>query len=323
MDQEISLREIVEILWRGKWIIILITLVAILVSGIISFFIIEPTYEARVTLSVNSNVTTDLKEISMAKYVEQVKNHAIMRETIEDLKLNEKGITINKLRDKIRVEAIKDTTLLRIYVQDNNADTASEIANTISKHFVNFMKKQQQEQEIASMEYTLGDIDTQLEVQKATLERIKQELANTSPTIVTNKTLAEDPYIQSIIQEQSTKSNAEIGALQLRNEEVNPVYLSLQQSAANTKIEIQKLESQKKEILDKINSSNIIPQEYITTASPAIPPESPIAPKKVLNVAIAGVVGGMLSIFVVFLKHYWRVSSLENRRSNDNIEITI
>jgi capsular polysaccharide biosynthesis protein len=314
MEQEISLREIIEILWKGKWIIILITLVAMLVSGIISFFIIEPTYEARVTLSVSSNVSTDLKQISMAKYVEQVKNHAIMRGTIEELKLNEEGITINELRDKIRVEAVKDTTLLRIYVQDNNADRASEIANTISKNFVNFMKKQQQEQEIAAAEYILSEIDTQLEVQKATFERIKQELANTSPTIITNKTLEEDPYLQSIIQEQSNKSNAEVGALQLRNEEVNPVYLSLQQLAADTNIEIQKLESQKQDILDKINNNTIVPQEYVTTASPAIPPEKPIAPRKVLNVAIAGVVGCMFSFLVVLFKHYWGVSG----RTRDN-----
>lgn len=322
MEQEISLREIIEIFWKGKWMIILLTMVAMIASGILSFFIIEPTFETSATLSVNSNVTTDLKQIVMANYVEQVTNHAIISETIKELKLNEKGITITKLLDKIRIEVVKDTTLLRIYVQDNNAKTASEIANTISKYFINFMKKQQQDQEIAKEEYTLSDIETQLEVQKATLEKIKQELAKTSPTIITNKTLAEDPYLQSIIQDQSNKSNAETGALKLRNEEVNPVYISLQQSATNTNIEIQKLESQKQEILEKINNNTILPQEYVTIANPAIPPERPIAPRRAMNVVFAGVIGVILSLTIVFFKHYWRVSSIEKGKSKNSIETT-
>ncbi|AYO31451.1 hypothetical protein D2962_13355 [Biomaibacter acetigenes] len=53
MEEEISLRELIEVLLRGKWIIAAITIIAMLVSGIFSFFIISPTYEARTTLMVS------------------------------------------------------------------------------------------------------------------------------------------------------------------------------------------------------------------------------------------------------------------------------
>ena len=46
MQEEISLREIIEILLRGKWLIAIITIACMLVSGIFSFFVMDPTYEA-------------------------------------------------------------------------------------------------------------------------------------------------------------------------------------------------------------------------------------------------------------------------------------
>lgn len=53
MEEEISLRELIEALLRGKNIIIAITIIALLISGIINFFVLSPTYEARTTLMVS------------------------------------------------------------------------------------------------------------------------------------------------------------------------------------------------------------------------------------------------------------------------------
>ncbi|MGB3978485.1 MAG: GNVR domain-containing protein [Tepidanaerobacteraceae bacterium] len=47
----------------------------------------------------------------------------------------------------------------------------------------------------------------------------------------------------------------------------------------------------------------------IMVVSPAIVPESPVAPRKMLNVAIAMVLGLMLGVFVVFFMDYWKNSA--------------
>lgn len=51
-SEEINLRDYVEVLLRGKWVIAIITLIAILTSAFVSFFVLEPVYEAKATIMV-------------------------------------------------------------------------------------------------------------------------------------------------------------------------------------------------------------------------------------------------------------------------------
>ena len=48
--EEISLRELIEILLKQKKIIAIITIVAILASGTISFFVLDPVFQAKTIL---------------------------------------------------------------------------------------------------------------------------------------------------------------------------------------------------------------------------------------------------------------------------------
>ena len=50
---EISLRELIESLFRGKYIIIGITIFAIVLSGLFSFFVLPKQYEAKTVLMAN------------------------------------------------------------------------------------------------------------------------------------------------------------------------------------------------------------------------------------------------------------------------------
>lgn len=52
MEEEISLRELIEVILKYKKTIIIVTLAATLVAAVFSFFIIKPAYEATTTLSV-------------------------------------------------------------------------------------------------------------------------------------------------------------------------------------------------------------------------------------------------------------------------------
>lgn len=41
-------------------------------------------------------------------------------------------------------------------------------------------------------------------------------------------------------------------------------------------------------------------------------PMKPVAPRKMLNVAIAGVLGLMVGVFIVFFKDYWEKSAVQS-----------
>ena len=52
---EIDLKEYLSIIWDRKWLIIGVTLLAILISGIISFFVLKPVYETSTTILIGKS----------------------------------------------------------------------------------------------------------------------------------------------------------------------------------------------------------------------------------------------------------------------------
>ena len=95
-EYEIDLREIFEML-KNRWLLIVsITCSAVIISGILSFFILTPQYEAGTTLMVNYKTTdsslmnyTDLQmsQKLVATYSEIVKSERIADSVIERLGL--------------------------------------------------------------------------------------------------------------------------------------------------------------------------------------------------------------------------------------------
>jgi succinoglycan biosynthesis transport protein ExoP len=55
--------------------------------------------------------------------------------------------------------------------------------------------------------------------------------------------------------------------------------------------------------------SALDPEEAsFTVVAPAFPPEKPVQPRKMLNMAVAGVLGLMIGVFLAFFLHYWETS---------------
>ena len=61
-------------------------------------------------------------------------------------------------------------------------------------------------------------------------------------------------------------------------------------------------------------------QALITKIAPAMEPINPVGPRKMLNIAIAMVLGGMVSVFIAYFREYW-VSSDPKAESKSNISI--
>lgn len=159
MEEEISLREMIEVLLRGKVTIAVITGVAVLVAGVLSFFVLPPTYEATATVMVNQApqqpaqeqgtpeflaTLTRLPQMTIATYAAQVKNPVILRKVLKDLKLSEQ-YTIAQFAAKINVSSPKDTNLMEIKVEDKDPKLAADIANAVATELVNFVSNMNQQ----------------------------------------------------------------------------------------------------------------------------------------------------------------------------------
>ena len=148
MEETIDLREYFSIIKKRFWIIALITVVAMVVSGVISFFMLSPVYEAKSTLIVNTEkneetqmITGDQFSVSQklaVTYGEIIKSRAVLESVISNLKLDSE---YEDLVEKITVSPVKDTQIISISVQDTNPKKARDIANEIPKVFEKEVKR--------------------------------------------------------------------------------------------------------------------------------------------------------------------------------------
>ena len=148
MEETIDLREYFAIIKKRFWIIAIITVVAMVVSGVISFFMLSPVYESKSTLIVNTEkneetqmITGDQFSVSQklaVTYGEIIKSRAVLESVISNLKLDSE---YEDLVEKITVSPVKDTQIISISVQDTNPKKARDIANEIPKVFEKEVKR--------------------------------------------------------------------------------------------------------------------------------------------------------------------------------------
>jgi capsular polysaccharide biosynthesis protein len=141
MEETISLKELLGTLKKRLWLILAITIMATLVSGIISYFFLTPIYQASTQILVNqkkseqalynpSEVQTNLQLINTYNVI--IKSPAILDLVIEELDLD---MTAQQLNSSITVGSEKDSQVVNIAVQNADKELAVDIANTTAQVF--------------------------------------------------------------------------------------------------------------------------------------------------------------------------------------------
>lgn len=143
MEETIDLREYLFILKKKLWIIALSAIICGLISGIVSFYVLPPIYEANTSLIVNKEI--DEKENKMTTsddlnfvqklavtYGEIIKSRTVITSTINKLKLD---MTYEELSETVSVSNVPDTQIIKISVQNKNPNIAAKICNTIPEIF--------------------------------------------------------------------------------------------------------------------------------------------------------------------------------------------
>jgi capsular polysaccharide biosynthesis protein len=141
MEETISLRELFYTLRKRMWLIISITFVATLISGILSFYVMTPIYQSSTQLLVNQDksdqpiynyneIQTNLQLINTYNVI--IKSPAILDLVAKELDMD---VTAEQLNSKITVGSEKDSQVLNITVQDPDPYMATDIANTTAQVF--------------------------------------------------------------------------------------------------------------------------------------------------------------------------------------------
>lgn len=140
MDDFAEIRKYIAAIFRGWWLIILITVV----SGIIGFEISKrqpPVYEATTTIMVGQSIRsadltkTDIQtsELLALTYADIARRQPVLQEVIKALNLSD---STRALRKQVTVEPVSGTQLLELSVEAGSLKEAQLIADELARQLI-------------------------------------------------------------------------------------------------------------------------------------------------------------------------------------------
>ncbi len=146
-NENIEIKRISDILKRKKIIIVFLLIIFTTVGYIYSYKYIVPEYKSTETLllipnKVNESETITNSDLTMnsgliSTYSNIAKNTKVLKKVIKNLELN---MTEEQLLDKMEINIVKDTHIIKISVSDKDPRLARNITKELSKVFLKEIK---------------------------------------------------------------------------------------------------------------------------------------------------------------------------------------
>ncbi len=329
IEEEMSLQDYIRVLRKRKWTIFKVIITALLAVLIVNFFM-SPVYKATTTILISQSgaqqaifgdvegnpifggadgIETQieiLKSYSIAQGVAeklsadifgkvQAENIEKKRESfgwlmnfLDRLYLKIKNViasiifdnkdknnnievesplkdTIKQIRDSITVNSVKNTNMIEVSCENNNPELAAEIANTITTVF----------------------LDKSLIINRSKASEVKK--------FIEEQLLEKEKELT----EEEEKLQYERRLEKLPDQELR---LARLERAVNVSENIYLL------LLEKYQEARInevMEFKDIRIIDKALAPDQPIKPRKMLNLAIGGILGLMLGVMLAFFMEEW------------------
>lgn len=142
----ISISEILDSLKKRWKLIVVITLCATLLSGVVSFFVLKPQYEATTKVFIGKEEGTDqgynqsdviMYKQLMKTYLETVKTKDLIGRALEDVKTE---LEVKEVLAGLTVTNVTDTQILEIKFKGKNPEEARDIVAAVTGEFINTSK---------------------------------------------------------------------------------------------------------------------------------------------------------------------------------------
>lgn len=138
METEYDLMEILMAVVRKIGIVIVSAIIGGLCFGLVSYYLIDPTYESNSTIYIvggSENQMVDFTSLQISSnltgdYTALVKKRPIVEEVIDNLKLD---MTYDELVSNVTATNEDDTRMVNISVKGNDPDFTKNVANEFSK----------------------------------------------------------------------------------------------------------------------------------------------------------------------------------------------
>ncbi|HDK25552.1 MAG TPA: hypothetical protein ENG48_00505 [Candidatus Atribacteria bacterium] len=189
-EEEIDLREYINVLLKRKGVVILIFLIAVIAAALVSYFYLKPVYEANTILMISKpkyqvelepKIQTQFTpEVSLATYESLIKDREIEEEVIKKLNLDQPPyeFTPDSLQGMITIESLKNTNLIKMNLQVGEPKLAKDIANVWAALFV----EKNKDLNLQESKEAQGFIEKQLKISSQNLSKIEEEIREFNET---------------------------------------------------------------------------------------------------------------------------------------------
>lgn len=310
MEDKIELKQLIDILLKGKIIILVTTILCMVFSGIVSWFVIDEKYESKAVVQIVNNVqdTGVLTNLVAAEFTPNVYAQRIQNKTIMDQALKEAGITENYDDSNLiaTVDANQDVTKNYIslrYTSKSATDakkqleilmsaTTKKMDEAVKEPLIEMGKSYNNQIKVLTkeIESIIGDYNQIIRENNLPKVLIMQTLLNSEISLeITEEQMAALANVNGAQQNQLLQLQAQIETKSEKYRSVLENYQSVELGLENFKSD-----------------------PYIRVIAEPTLAEDPSSPNKVLNLIIGLILGVMLGIGIVLIRSYWKNSVSTN-----------
>ncbi len=316
MEEEISLKEIIVALWQGRYIIIAFTFIAMVAALLISLFLTTPLYEAKATVYTDSFIVNNKEALQRNGYSD------IIKAAVADLTETPGQLAANTV-------VTDDSNSFHVSVKADEPAIANQAASEVGVALLNLaadyklFQLNQEKNDIKDMllladermaQYFVEgglfsiELARKKETVKQSISLIDEMLNELYPPNSEEENTTVDPAY-TVLQERKGELYIElidIRLLQLKEDEKCLLMLDIIEDPEYKYLcdKIEKLNNDLFGVQFTIERTEQIaglqdPKDYVFL-EPAL--EQPVNVRWPLNTAVAGVLGLMLSVMIVFIK---------------------
>lgn len=335
-DNEISLKELIVVLIKDRMTILWITLAMVILSGVYVFLVAEESYESSIegTIAISETATSKygiytFPSVNKMDYLNVAKSDEVIKKVIANLNLQ---MSASSLESKITIKTEPESSSFEFVVRANDKSLSERIVKELAQVYMEALnmkyKKFAVESFLRDYYVNVRTLSESIEKQEKSLEGLKKQLNQISPTITLQKLVTSDPELASKVASERDVSLESLSNEIMFEQISNPSYEKLAESvmaAESALVELNSgLEQNTKLYNELVSEEAAINQYYengsveslndgslelmesrVSVSNIIAVPDQPVAPNKVLILAIGIVLGLMLGIFVAFFKSYW------------------
>lgn len=297
-QEEINLKELIQVLWKDKILIAVITAAAFVLTALYAFVLATPSYQssALFTVSLQTTITTPYGEYILPytgidDYTSLILSEEALVRTADKLGA---GMSINQLKNSTSFQNTGKNTFTLVATA-TSPEHADEI---VSIHSDSYLTNLQQTLAAMAIDYFCMLFDTQIVIDSNEIQGIDMDLAHTfnllektDKVIVCGKSVEINPAYR-ILLERETELQIQRSMLERRTEQ-----------AANS---LDKLTAERESLTRGNTNGNL--SKYLSSIVVLTGQEGArmVSRSASTLLAIGLVVGFALGIFISLFKAYWK-----------------